>query len=504
MSPSQIVIPFGATAQSFNISINWGDGTPSTTFVSALWDSISETYILAGVYANSGTYVISISGAGAGPVFLPRIGWNIDNPNAGWPYIPNIRLLTVNSFGDLGITSLRGFLYRIATTVTLPTALPSTVTDLSGFASGATSFNTALNSWDVSNVTNMERMFYGAKNFNKPLDLWNVGAVTNMSSMFSGANAFNQPLSTWNTKSVTNMASMFASVTTFNQDLSMWNVSAVTDMSSMFYQATAFVQNLASWCVPLIAAEPFQFAVGTGIPAGGKPNWGCLLPPAVQPPVQAPVQPPVNVPTASPSVASFCTRIDSNGVCIIEGNLTVSGTGPAVVVIDRPTRVIGSIILPPTATLSIKTSAVTLNATGCVSVAGALTVVANAPAQSAAGQAVPVLQFAGGYCDNQHVQFDSTVLTLVDAPACAQQSGVRAQYTQYSISLLFDYSTSQCDQANSSLPAALSTGAIVGIVIAMVAVLGIAIASVVILRFKYAVRPFDQRNDPAEVKHQEI
>ena len=52
-------------------------------------------------------------------------------------------------------------------------------------------------------------MFDGATSFNSAIDGWDVSAVTDMSSMFKGATAFNQNINGWNTAAVTNMSSMF-------------------------------------------------------------------------------------------------------------------------------------------------------------------------------------------------------------------------------------------------------------------------------------------------------
>ena len=59
---------------------------------------------------------------------------------------------------------------------------------------GASSFNQALDKWNVSNVTNMWYMFLDATSFNQPLNKWNVSNLYFMSSMFNGATSFNQPL----------------------------------------------------------------------------------------------------------------------------------------------------------------------------------------------------------------------------------------------------------------------------------------------------------------------
>ena len=56
----------------------------------------------------------------------------------------------------------------------------------------ATSFNSDLSSWNVSNVASTRSMFIGATNFTSDLSSWDVSAVTDMTDMFSGASNFLQ------------------------------------------------------------------------------------------------------------------------------------------------------------------------------------------------------------------------------------------------------------------------------------------------------------------------
>jgi surface protein len=98
----------------------------------------------------------------------------------------------------------------------------------------ATSFNQNINSWDVSNVLNIENLFYGASVFNQPIGDWNTSSVTNMISVFNNASVFNQPIGNWDTSSVTKMNRMFKDASDFNQDISDWNISSANNMTIMF------------------------------------------------------------------------------------------------------------------------------------------------------------------------------------------------------------------------------------------------------------------------------
>jgi gliding motility-associated-like protein len=73
---------------------------------------------------------------------------------------------------------------------------------------GASSFNSDISSWNISNVTVASSMFNNATSFNQDISVWNVGKVINMANMFNNAIAFNQNLSNWNISNVTNMTGM--------------------------------------------------------------------------------------------------------------------------------------------------------------------------------------------------------------------------------------------------------------------------------------------------------
>ena len=56
----------------------------------------------------------------------------------------------------------------------------------------------------------------------------------NIFLMFFGASSFNSDLSNWDVSNVTNMSAMFKLASSFNQDLSEWNVSNVLICSCFF------------------------------------------------------------------------------------------------------------------------------------------------------------------------------------------------------------------------------------------------------------------------------
>jgi len=243
--PAGAIVGFIFTS-STNITINWNDGSP----LDSVPDTASNSYrfINPHTYTTAGTYTILISGE-----FLNSLG--IPNPNLPQQGIEY--LISVNSFGNLGITSLAGAFLNATTLTSVPTTLPSTVTKLNRMFYNATVFNSDIRNWDTSNVTDMSEMFYTATAFNSNISTWDVSKVTNMSNMFNTASAFNNggvDLG-WTTigtpGSQVNMSYMFNNAQAFNANISTWDVSNVTNMSYMFQSAIAFNQNLTGWNMKL-------------------------------------------------------------------------------------------------------------------------------------------------------------------------------------------------------------------------------------------------------------
>ncbi|GAA0729991.1 hypothetical protein GCM10009430_40780 [Aquimarina litoralis] len=115
------------------------------------------------------------------------------------------------------------------------------VIDFTGMFTGNTAFNQNISGWNigefVTGTINMRAMFDSASSFNSPLNTWDMSKVINMSSMFGFATAFNQPLDNWDTSSVENMGGMFFGASDFDQNVGDWNLSSVTAMGAMFQLA---------------------------------------------------------------------------------------------------------------------------------------------------------------------------------------------------------------------------------------------------------------------------
>ena len=229
---STLTLPFGGIS---SINVSWGNGQSTLNATTAPTNS----------YSTIGNYTIKISGRASS--FGNDIG-----------YTGAYLISSVSQWGTLEFSSLKGAFFGASNLVSVPTDIPSTVSDLSGMFASASQFNQDISGWNTLNVSNMSFMFYNASTFNQDISGWNTSSVTTMEYMFYSALSFNnnsQPL-IWSTSNVSSMDSLFA-FTPFNQDISGWNTSKVTNMTAMFYDASQFNQDISGWNVSNI---PIGFA----------------------------------------------------------------------------------------------------------------------------------------------------------------------------------------------------------------------------------------------------
>ncbi|MFD1628742.1 BspA family leucine-rich repeat surface protein [Pseudopedobacter beijingensis] len=240
----------------FNYHISWQDVNTST--VNGKVTNLKDTYVIN--FPAAGTYKVEIAGD------FPHFA--IDSNHDGY------KLVSVDQWGVNQWLSMKEA-FKGASNMTLTaTDKPdlSTVKDMSGMFSGASSFNGDIGSWNVSSVENMNHLFSGATQFNQNIANWDVSNVIDMSYMFQKATAFNQNLP-WagKTAKVTNMAYMFAEATSFNGIIDNWNVSTVNNMSHMFQKASAFNQSL-TWNAGSVTNMSYMFSEATAF-NGNIGNW---------------------------------------------------------------------------------------------------------------------------------------------------------------------------------------------------------------------------------------
>ena len=229
-------------------TIDWGDGNVDI-------NTTNHTYVSAG------NYTVQVNGT------------NVTNFNG---INPKNLLTSCTSFGEIGLTDLNSAFYLESNLTSVPTVLPSNVTNTSYMFYSAVYFNGDISGWNTSSVTNMSFMFYGEFTFNGNISTWNTSSVTDMSYMFTGASSFNQNIGSWNISAVTNMISMLnnsgITTDTFDSILNGWAINYATPVSITLGAAglTYTEGNLGYITLTLtygwtIQAEPTCFKEGTKI-----------------------------------------------------------------------------------------------------------------------------------------------------------------------------------------------------------------------------------------------
>ena len=266
-SPIELPLVSGSV---YNMTVDWGDGTPIDTITA--WDDVLKTH----TYAVSGYYDITIRGTIGGFAFN-NTGYksSITDIKEFGP----LELSTSASFYGtnlLGLTSANYNLTAIDDPAISTTTLKDTfrgasivkgnfsnwriqnVTSLENTFRDAEDFDSPLTDWDVSNVTTLKSTFEGAAAFNQPLN-WDTSGVTTFNSMFKSASAFNSPLG-FDTVSGTNFAYMFNDAIAFNQDIGSFNMENATDISYMLKGATSFDLPLLNWNINSFQTTSNTFA----------------------------------------------------------------------------------------------------------------------------------------------------------------------------------------------------------------------------------------------------
>jgi len=216
-----------ALAGEVDAEIDWGDGTDPEHVTTT-----GPTHD----YGTHGIYTVSVTGSATA----------YDSCNIGGD---GYKLISVDSWGRLGFTSMKYAFYLCRNLVSVPATSDGlkAVTDMDSMFSSASSFNGDIGGWDTSSVTNMRLMFWGADAFNQDIGSWDTSNVTTMDRMFHETRAFNQDIGGWDTSSVGDMSGMFAYAYAFNGTIGSWDTSSVINMSSMFSSAHSFNQDIGSW-----------------------------------------------------------------------------------------------------------------------------------------------------------------------------------------------------------------------------------------------------------------
>jgi len=255
-------------------TIDWGDGNSDTLSYA------NRTHI----YASSGTYTITISGAisdfsfqGVGDTakIINVSNWGTLNIDTRWAFRSSVNLtitatdaptftstnfnlmffncdaLVDPDFSAWDVSNVTDFSFMFSGCALLNTNSmanwdTSNGTNFSSMFTSCPSFNGDLSGFDFSSTTSLFSIFNGCTNFNRDISMWDVSGITNFGNLFTSCSRFNQPIGVWDISSATRINGIFNSATDFNKPLP-WNTSLVTNMSSTLRSMTSFNQDISSW-----------------------------------------------------------------------------------------------------------------------------------------------------------------------------------------------------------------------------------------------------------------
>ena len=222
-SPQTFTIPC-QNVGTFNATINWGDGGP-TSSITAYNDAD-----LAHSYATAGQYTITITGT------FPNVYFN----NGG----DKLLVDEVVDLGDVGWLTLQNAFRGCSnmTAFNVGTADTSGVTNMTRMlrdCTGLTSLD--LSTFSTTSVTTMGEMFYSCTGLTS-LDVsgFNTASVVDMTYMFQNCSGLTSlDVSGFNTANVVDMIQMFYGCSGLTSlDVSGFDTSSVTNMNQMFRQCS--------------------------------------------------------------------------------------------------------------------------------------------------------------------------------------------------------------------------------------------------------------------------
>lgn len=219
-------------------TVDWGDGSPVTIS--------SNSYIELTHMYDANSYVLSIEGMLESADIYGDIVYGLESWGNGiiGNDLGSVHFGHWDGWGTGGVSTGPG----CPNFTTVPTHIPSWITNTSQMFVNCTNFNSAsLKTWDVGNVTNMWGMFLNT-NISQDLSSWDVSSVTDMGYMFA-ASSTPTTFTGWDVSSVTDMNSMFMLCGYFSADISGWDVNSVNDMGYMFYKCVNFNIDIGSWDV---------------------------------------------------------------------------------------------------------------------------------------------------------------------------------------------------------------------------------------------------------------
>ena len=325
-----VYLPFD-DASSYNIKVDWGDGSPQEIFTTSpappshIYPQSTTVGTLFIVYVrglitdiNSRFFGSFLIYSPPGPSYLypytydfggniTRILWS-GNQSA-------VNLSTFNMANSSRLSYLPKDLLKVSNVTSLENSLLNTI-----------NLNSDLSEWDVSNVTNFRRCFYGSAMNNNSISNWDLSSAPSMGfdddgvwQMFANS-PFNQPISfklnpkpwgllndaqqfnsdvsgldvsncieldyffhdcesfnhpsirEWKLDNCLSLKNMFSLCTSFNIPLDTWDTGNVQNFAFLFSGCDIFNQDLSSWDTSSATSMSGMFQ-GANAFNGDITNW---------------------------------------------------------------------------------------------------------------------------------------------------------------------------------------------------------------------------------------
>ena len=172
-------------------------------------------------------------------IYLPILAWPTTSYNVDWDNDGVADTLNLSGPVTLHFDSAGEYTIRI--TGTYP-----------GFATGGAGSNELIsidqwgnNAWDTLSFQNSSNLIITS------VDTPNLTALTHLDHLFDGASSLNSSVAHWDVSNITSMHAMFANTDSFDQSLATWNIESATDITDLFLNAGISTSNydatLLSW-----------------------------------------------------------------------------------------------------------------------------------------------------------------------------------------------------------------------------------------------------------------
>lgn len=247
----KLPLPSGST---YNFEVVWGNILNDA-------QTISSPTLASKVYKHPGFYQILIN-QDTSPSAIPQ--WSFGQ-------VPHSKdkIVTVDSFGDLGWVNLQGGFKGALSLIYLKRGDVSSITSMASMFEGATNFKIldGIN-WNTQSVTNMSSMFKGTtleELLRNPNGLFNAQATTNLSQMFYSVKSTNPNMVlnlqnfVSNGNSVNNLSSMFKYADINRIDLGFWRLEQPANLSLMFYHTNTNQLDINNWTVTSTPSSSSDF-----------------------------------------------------------------------------------------------------------------------------------------------------------------------------------------------------------------------------------------------------